>query len=537
MKSLHNKNKILGVLDSVGQTTHALAISTGWTVKNLYKCRKQLLAVGIILTGAVTPALDVAVSAMENRYEVKLLQGNNKSKKNKKPKPKESKSDKKDKSDKKEDKKEKDSKSDKKDEKKEKKIDWEDKEVQTDIGRAYTSLEEDIKFATAINAVRRQLSKELGYKEYEKISISTERMQATFDLITANKNSMSWSFGGNFHYFQQIPDRERYKFTQENPFFLLGNNIWQAKTAHDAARMYIGESGNVIATYPYGHCQSLMIADELGSVWFESNWQTNLFDNKTADELNGQFYVAGTTPQDIYSVQMCHAVYRNEAKVMQMINNATDEDVPEVDGTGGGKVSSGSEGEESKGGKTTSQFEYSEDLIPNMPKDRDYKEVDSTLEKLFSDEYKKKVKEDFAEGTDAARSIANWKLERQSTIDRQAVSVLRSAFAMVGFGILGLAAFMYILYFIDRWNVFGFSIIAIATRGFIRVTDGTDTVSDLKVKSHTGKKRRVILTDWNVFGFVALLSFISVAILSGWAYELFGWISTTIMNILNMVFK
>lgn len=195
---------------------------------------------------------------------------------------------------------------------------------------------------------------------------------------------------------------------------------------------------------------------------------------------------------------------------------------------------SGSSKEETKTDSATSvssAFTYSEDLLPNMPKNRDYgKELKGSDDwNRTIAEYQKRTNVDFVKGSDAAVSIAKWKEERETNIAKSTITGMRRALMVIGVGIFMVATLFTVIYIVDRWNFFGVSILAIVSGGRVRLTYSEDS---LKSEVKNGKKIRLI-SDYNVFGWVAFFSLVGLSLVSGLLYQVMSSFVDIIVTILG----
>lgn len=179
--------------------------------------------------------------------------------------------------------------------------------------------------------------------------------------------------------------------------------------------------------------------------------------------------------------------------------------------------------------------------IPNMPKDRDWKEFSQNivagqltpeeleaLNKNYNayNENPYKVSEQFEEGSDEAQSIAKWKEERDSDIAKTSINWVRRWYMGIGIFVAFSAGFFLTAYVFDRFNPTGFSILEALTKGKFKVIGYIPPNGD---KFYKQSKQR-ILTDYNVMVVIAVLSLVSIVILSGWMYNIFAELIRFIMS-------
>lgn len=177
--------------------------------------------------------------------------------------------------------------------------------------------------------------------------------------------------------------------------------------------------------------------------------------------------------------------------------------------------------------------------IPNMPTYRDYKEdvkgnaTGSTyMDYLQAHGYLQNVDKDFATGSDARVSIAKWKEERETSISKGTITLMRRILMVIGVGIFLVTALLTALYVLDRWNFFGVSIIALLTGGKVLLT-----YSEKVDKEALNDKKKRYLSDYNVFGWVAFLSLVGLVVVSGIGYSVMSMFVELIMKVLGFIKK
>lgn len=209
-----------------------------------------------------------------------------------------------------------------------------------------------------------------------------------------------------------------------------------------------------------------------------------------------------------------------------------DSEWSQADPSGGssvGRVEKTTEGK--KGTGSGGGWMPSEDFIPNMPKDRNYVETGRGASEWnnYIREWQRKQNDDFKEGTEGYQSVAKWKEERQQEVESRSIQSMRRGFTLAGIALSVLSGAFFIIYIWDRWNPFGIYLVQLLTRGRVKVIDGTKESASV---ASTSKSVR-ILTDYNVFGFMAIMSLVSVFMLSGTMYAIFAWFVEKIMQALG----
>lgn len=177
-----------------------------------------------------------------------------------------------------------------------------------------------------------------------------------------------------------------------------------------------------------------------------------------------------------------------------------------------------------------SYWEPDEDAIPNMPSFREY-EAQAANGLTSWEDYTalyldpEQVEEDFKVGSEAAASIAKWKEEVSERKTASTVSVARRTLMLTGVFMAIFGAIVNILYVIDRLNPLGFSIISIMTKGKVSSIGSTEYLTDVKKKTTIR-----MLTDKNIFIWVAIFGFASSFLISGLAYEYLGMFTNFIIE-------
>lgn len=184
-----------------------------------------------------------------------------------------------------------------------------------------------------------------------------------------------------------------------------------------------------------------------------------------------------------------------------------------------GTVSSSESGDKKGSSVTDNLKQWSEDAIPNMPKDRDY----GKEEKGFQDRLNKVEK---LKG-DEATSIAKWKEEREVSLQKRTIKGTR-LFVMV----LSLLALIYpsillLAYVVDSWFVYidspAMRLVTFNRRAIEQNRNGSSGLwfADKKENAKL-KTKRLGLGDTLIWA--AIFSFVGVLGVSGLMYETAGGI-------------
>lgn len=172
-----------------------------------------------------------------------------------------------------------------------------------------------------------------------------------------------------------------------------------------------------------------------------------------------------------------------------------------------------------------------ENDIPNMPTYREYLEMKNSGQASGYSNYKdfidklnsEQVKEDFAEGTEGAMSIAKWKEEREVNLAKKAVDDIRMANMLVGIILAVSTAPLVLMYWFDRFNPFGVSLLHMLSGGRIRVMNGRE-YEEYK-KGSNGKMPFRAINDVNIFVYIAVISLVVAFIISG---QMYAWVSVLV---------
>lgn len=387
-----------------------------------------------------------------------------------------------------------------------------------DLGQgqvAYTSLAEDIRFGREINAMKRAAGGESA--GFPKISISTamyEKIKDTWekngvDYIRTYKG-LTWPAGMPAHYYKVTTDPAGSNRMQSN-------NVEIRFTDFDVmSPEYFGEVHNITAAggaSNYGHSITLLSAETMGSIFVQQGGTDGPFPvNRKAMYFSTTFVTTSATDMWAGSskwMTASQAWYHNPGKVKSIISGATDEDTPLVDDRAVEKTSQA----DSKAfgvDSTGTAWKFSEDMIPNMPKDRDFKDDITTMKFLTPDKLNK----------DETLSVVKWQEEVESDLVDKSISEVRVGFTTLGLLFIILGGLLLLLYVFDRW-VWGVSSLALISGGRVRITDGTEAVS---MTTDSGKKVRVVnFTDILIWS--GIFTLIGVLSISGQLYQFLSWLS------------
>lgn len=182
-----------------------------------------------------------------------------------------------------------------------------------------------------------------------------------------------------------------------------------------------------------------------------------------------------------------------------------------------GTVSS-SESTDKKGSSVTDNLkQWSEDAIPNMPKDRDY----GKEEKGFQDRLNKVEK---LKG-DEATSIAKWKEEREVSLQKRSIKGTRLVVMVMSLLALIYPSILLLAYVVDSWFVYidspAMRLVTFNRRAIEQNRNGSSGLwfADKKENAKL-KTKRLGLGDTLIWA--AIFSFVGVLGVSGLMYETAG---------------
>lgn len=387
-----------------------------------------------------------------------------------------------------------------------------------DLGQgqvAYNSLAEDIRFGREINAMKRAAGGEAA--GFPKIAISTamyEKIKDTWekngaDYIRTYKG-LTWPAGMPAHYYKVTTDPVGTNRTQ-------GNNVEILFSEFDVmSREYFGEVHNITAAggpSNYGHSITLLAAETMGSVFVQEGSTSGPFPvNRHAMYFSTTFVTTSATDMWVAGSKWMTASqqwYHNPGKVDEIIKGATDEDTPLVDDKAVEKTSQ-ADGNAFGVDSTGTAWKFSEDLIPNMPKDRDFKDDITTMKFLTPD------KLDKAE----TLSVVKWKEEVENDLVDLSIKKVRGWYMMLGLTSVILGGLLLLLYVFDRW-AWGISSLAFISGGRVRITDGSEAVS---MTTDSGKRVKIVnFTDIMIWS--AIFTLVGILAISGQLYQFLSWVS------------
>ena len=393
---------------------------------------------------------------------------------------------------------------------------------------AYISVSEDIEMARATNAVKRQVGKSVGV-EFPKMNVITEYQEEVKKLF--EKNDESWLYAnktaGRYsspHVFP-VPQRAKAPGALE-----LGSQETSAFTVRDRVKFYFSESNNSgsyasvtgsggVDAMSVGHSITQFEATGVGSVISIDGTGQSLPDLKapgfSISYVDPDIWTKLTTTSNGYKAAI--TLLGKFHYVGELIDKATDEDNPKVDGK---NISSSSQVDKKTMAidSTGRGYKFSEDLIPNMPKDRDFKDDVTTMKFLTP------AKLENAE----VYSINKWQEEVSSSLEDTAIHWLRVKFMLIGVLFCLVGGFLVLLYVFDRWSWFPFSTMGAITGGRVRIAlDVKEYENGYHIIEAGGKKVKIVNFTWIVlWSFIFMLA--GVFVMSGGLYQFLTWLTTTI---------
>ena len=184
-----------------------------------------------------------------------------------------------------------------------------------------------------------------------------------------------------------------------------------------------------------------------------------------------------------------------------------------------GTVSSSESGDKKGSSVTDNLKQWSEDAIPNMPKDRDY----GKEEKGFQDRLNKVEK---LKG-DEATSIAKWKEEREVSLQKRSIKGTRLVVMVMSLLALIYPSILLLAYVVDSWFVYidspAMRLVTFNRRAIEQNRNGSSGLwfADKKENAKL-KTKRLGLGDTLIWA--AIVSFVGVLGVSGLMYETAGGI-------------
>lgn len=394
---------------------------------------------------------------------------------------------------------------------------------------AYISVAEDIEMARATNAVKRQVGKSVGV-DFPKMNVITEYQEEAKKLFETNDES--WLFanktGGRYSspHVYPVPVRAKTPGTME-----LGSQETSAFTVRDRVKFYFSESNNSgayasvtgsagsVSPMAVGHSITQFEATGIGSVISIDGTGQSLPDLKapgySLSYVDPDAWTKLTTSSDGYKAAV--TLLGKFHHVGELIDKATDEDNPKVDGK---NISSSSQVDKNTIAidSTGRGYKFSEDLIPNMPKDRDFKDDITTMKFLTPAKFEN------AE----VYSINKWQEEVTGQVEDVAIHWLRVKFMLVGVLFCLVGGFLLLLYVFDRWSWFPFSTMGAITGGRVRVAmDVNEYENGYHVIEAGGKKVKIVNFTWIVMWSFIFMA-VGVYVMSGGLYQFLTWLTTTV---------
>lgn len=218
--------------------------------------------------------------------------------------------------------------------------------------------------------------------------------------------------------------------------------------------------------------------------------------------------------QKAYQAARDHT-YRKIQDVIKMSKEATDADNPEVDGK---SVISSSQADKDTVAIDSSGrgYKFSEDLIPNMPKDRDFKDDITTMKFLTPDKLEK------AE----VLSVVKWQEEVSTKVEDYAIYKVRVLMMFIGIVFCLVGGLMMLLYVFDRWSWLPVSAMSTVTFGRIRVAMDVKEYGEGYHVIDTGKHKVKIVNFTWILIWSSIFTFIGVFVMSGGLYQFLSWLVT-----------
>lgn len=390
-----------------------------------------------------------------------------------------------------------------------------------DLGQgqvAYNSLAEDIRFGKEINAMKRAAGGESA--GFPKISISTamyEKIKDTWEKngqdFIRNYKGLTWPAGRPAHTYNVTTDPPGTNRMQMNNVEILHSEF-------DAMSIeYFGEVHNITAAggpSNYGHSITLLAAETMGSVFVQQGGTGGPFPVNRHGMFFSTTFVT-TSATDMWNagskwMTASQQWYQNPDKVKSIISGATDEDTPLVDNKAVEKTSQ----TDTKAfgiDSTGTAWKFSEDMIPNMPKDRDFKDDVTTMKFLTPDKLDKSE----------TLGVVKWQEEVEDDLIDESIKRTRAWFMILGIIFVLIGGLLVLLYTFDRW-MWGISSLAFVSGGRVRLTDGSEKA---EVFMENGKKVRIVnFTD--IVTWSAIFTLIGVLVMSGQLYQFLLWLTSTI---------
>lgn len=391
---------------------------------------------------------------------------------------------------------------------------------------AYISLAEDIEMARGSNAVKRQVGKEIGV-EFPKMNVMTAYQEEAKQLFEINDENWLYAnkTGGRYSSPHTFPKGVRAK----GGGMELGTQETSAFTVRDRIKFYFSESNSSgyasvtgsagsVAPMSVGHAIAQFESSGVGSVISIDGTGQSLPDLKaqgySISYLDPDVWQKLNTSSNGYKAAL-HTLGKFH-KVGEMVDNATDEDNPQVDGK---SISSSSQIDKNTIAidSTGRGYKFSEDLIPNMPKDRDFKDDITTMKFLTPDKFDKLE----------TYSINKWQDEVKTDLEDEGIHWLRVKFMLLGVVFCLIGGLLLLLYVFDRWSWFPFSVLSVVSGGRVRVAfDVKEYGKGYHVIESKGKTIRIVNFTW-IMIWSAIFTLVGVFVMSGGLYSFLSWVTTT----------
>ena len=392
-------------------------------------------------------------------------------------------------------------------------------------GTAYISMAEDIEFARTTNAVKRMVGKEIGVK-FPKMNVIREYQDEARQLfekndenyLYANKCGVRFS---NAHRYP-VPQRGKGPGAMET-----GSQVTSAFLVRDRVKFYFSETNNsggyasvtgssaAMNPMTIGHAITQFEATGVGSVIsIDGTGHTlpNLqVQGYSLSYVNPETWTKLTTTSDGFKAGM--KTLGKFKMIGEMASKATDEDNPTVDGK---PIKSSSQvDKDTKAVDSTGRgFKFSEDLIPNMPKDRDFKDDITKMKFLKPDKFEKTE----------LYSVQKWADEVAFDIEDQGIRSLRFYMMILGFCCCFAGGLLMLLYVFDRNTIFPVSSLGAMTGGRLRVANDVNEYGKGYHVIDTGKKKIKIINFTWVLMWSGIFTLVGVLIMSGMLYEFLSWL-------------
>lgn len=165
-----------------------------------------------------------------------------------------------------------------------------------------------------------------------------------------------------------------------------------------------------------------------------------------------------------------------------------------------------------------------ENALPNMPKDRDFKDSDETLNKFFADAKSLSAEEGLG--------IERWKSEREADLMEQSITWTRRFFMLLSLLLLIYPAVLLFAYMFDLWFMFGDSpAMRAVTFGKLAIDVDRHRNGLWFADKATNKRLKVKrMGVGDVLVWSGIFSFVGVLMMGGYIYAQFGNLTEFIMT-------